>query len=302
MSCCGLASVQAQSNDNVGGLGEVSSDNPYPSSTLTFIGTAGHIRALDDVVLGSRVMTEDGSVARLSAVAGRTLSVPFADLGRDAILCFGSTSDTGTINVTSWNGVGGLRGQVTAAPGGVRRRAPADCRRQQWRQSVRRRSRAGREWQPDQDRHRRAHAFGRDGDAGATTVNGGTLVVNGSIANSSGVALNAGGTLGGSDTVPSVTVAGGTLSPGNSRGMLTIDGDLTLDAASAYRAELQGPLADRIVVTGTAAPVCPNSIHTTEIVSILSRARPRWRPRRGRAPPASRDRCSTAQNDNAGPP
>lgn len=119
VSCCGLAPAQAQSNGNVGGLGEVSTDNPYPFSTLTFIGTAGHIRALDDVVLGSRVMTEDGSVARLSAVAGRTLSVSFGDLGRDAILYFGSTSDTGNITVTSWNGVGGLRGQVIIEGGNV---------------------------------------------------------------------------------------------------------------------------------------------------------------------------------------
>ncbi|MGO4675474.1 autotransporter domain-containing protein [Bosea sp. 2YAB26] len=88
---------------------------------------------------------------------------------------------------------------------------------------------------------------------GSTTVDGGTLVVNGSIAASSGVTLNAGGTLGGSGTVPGVTVTGGTLSPGNSPGTLTVSGNLMMDAVSTYRAEVQGPLADRINVSGTAA-------------------------------------------------
>ncbi len=94
---------------------------------------------------------------------------------------------------------------------------------------------------------------GTSGYQGATLVNAGTLVVNGSIAASSGVTLNAGAILGGSGTVPSVTVAGGTLSPGNSPGTLTIAGDLTLDAASTYRAEIQGAVSDRLSVTGTAA-------------------------------------------------
>lgn len=94
---------------------------------------------------------------------------------------------------------------------------------------------------------------GTSGYQGATLVNAGTLVVNGSIAASSGVTLNAGAVLGGSGTVPSVTVAGGTLSPGNSPGTLTIAGDLTLDSASTYRAEIQGAVSDRLSVTGTAA-------------------------------------------------
>jgi autotransporter-associated beta strand protein len=94
---------------------------------------------------------------------------------------------------------------------------------------------------------------GTSGYQGATLVNAGTLVVNGSIAASSGVTLNAGAVLGGSGTVPSVTVTGGTLSPGNSPGTLTIAGDLTLDAASTYRAEVQGAVSDRLSITGTAA-------------------------------------------------
>lgn len=55
---------------------------------------------------------------------------------------------------------------------------------------------------------------------GATTVNAGTLVVNGSLL--SAVTVNAGGTLSGSGSVGATTVnSGGTLSPGSSPGLLT---------------------------------------------------------------------------------
>lgn len=87
---------------------------------------------------------------------------------------------------------------------------------------------------------------------GATTINSGTLVVNGSIAASSGVTVNAGGKLGGSGTVSGLTLNGGTLSPGNSPGTLTVTGNLVMDANSIYLAEVEGPVADRVNVTGTA--------------------------------------------------
>ena len=51
---------------------------------------------------------------------------------------------------------------------------------------------------------------------GLTTVNGGLLSVNGSIA--SDVTVNAGGTLGGNGTVGNTTINGGALAPGNSIG------------------------------------------------------------------------------------
>ena len=54
---------------------------------------------------------------------------------------------------------------------------------------------------------------------GGTTVDGGTLIVNGSLATGLGpVEVNAGGTLGGTGSVGPVTLNGGTLSPGNSPG------------------------------------------------------------------------------------
>jgi autotransporter-associated beta strand protein len=77
--------------------------------------------------------------------------------------------------------------------------------------------------------------------AGATTVNGGTLLVNGTLtAGGGGVTINAGAFLGGAGTInQAVTVnAQGVVSPGNSPGPLTVNGNLTLSAASVYLWEL----------------------------------------------------------------
>jgi len=83
---------------------------------------------------------------------------------------------------------------------------------------------------------------------GATTVGGGLLVVNGSIA-SSPVTIQSGGTLGGSGTVGAVTVqSGGTINPGNSPGTLNINGDIDWLGGGNYNWQIAG-------VTGTAGTV-----------------------------------------------
>jgi outer membrane autotransporter protein len=88
--------------------------------------------------------------------------------------------------------------------------------------------------------------------SGPTFVNAGTLSVNGSIA-SSPVLVNFGGTLGGNGTVgPTTILAGGALSPGNSVGTLTVNGNLAFTAASLYMVEVQGNTADRTNASGTA--------------------------------------------------
>ena len=85
---------------------------------------------------------------------------------------------------------------------------------------------------------------------GPTTVNAGTLLINGSL--TSAVTVN-GGVFGGSGTITnSVSVGnGGTLAPGNSAGTLSV-GDLTLTGADATIAmEIGGAgLYDQINVTG----------------------------------------------------
>lgn len=86
---------------------------------------------------------------------------------------------------------------------------------------------------------------------GTTSVDDGTLAVNGSLAGSV-VTVNSGGTLGGNGTVGSTTINGGTLAPGNSIGLLTVSGSLTFTAASTYMVEVSPASADRVNVTGTA--------------------------------------------------
>lgn len=88
---------------------------------------------------------------------------------------------------------------------------------------------------------------------GQTFVKQGTLSVNGSIASSSGITVDAGGTLGGTGTVSSVTVnSGGTLAPGNSIGTVNVAGNLAFGAGSTYAVEVDPAAADRTNVTGTA--------------------------------------------------
>ena len=77
---------------------------------------------------------------------------------------------------------------------------------------------------------------------GSTTVDSGKLVVNGHLLNSA-VTVNGGGNLGGDGKVPAVTVqSGGTLSPGDSPGILTA-GSLSLATGSTFNEELGGTTA-----------------------------------------------------------
>ena len=87
----------------------------------------------------------------------------------------------------------------------------------------------------------------------AWAINAGVLSVNGDISASSGIVVNAGGTLGGIGTVGTTTIAGGgTLAPGNSIGTITINGNLSFQPGSSYNIEVSPTAADRSNVTGTA--------------------------------------------------
>ena len=86
---------------------------------------------------------------------------------------------------------------------------------------------------------------------GETTITGGTLRVDGSIAGSE-LTVTSGGTLQGIGTVGH-TVMAGVLSPGNSVGTLTVAGDLTLQDGSTYLYEIDANQnGDLVVVSGTA--------------------------------------------------
>ena len=82
---------------------------------------------------------------------------------------------------------------------------------------------------------------------------GGTLLVNGSIAPSVLTTVNAGGTLGGNGTVGSHRDHRRHAVAGQFDRHLTVNGNLTFNAASTYRVEVSPTTADRTNVTGTAA-------------------------------------------------
>jgi hypothetical protein len=85
---------------------------------------------------------------------------------------------------------------------------------------------------------------------GPTTVAGGKLIVNGSIAGNA--VVQSGATLGGGGTVHGTTTVqnGGTLSPGNSPGILTT---IALTMSNLAKLEMEiGPTSDRVDVGGVA--------------------------------------------------
>jgi len=92
---------------------------------------------------------------------------------------------------------------------------------------------------------------------GVTTVSSGKLDVNGSISSSALTTVSNAGTLGGSGTVGNTLLtAGGTVNPGNSPGLLTIEGDLVWDINSNYNWQIFNAIGtagigyDTINVTG----------------------------------------------------
>ena len=89
---------------------------------------------------------------------------------------------------------------------------------------------------------------------GATTINGGGLLVNGSIASSSLTTVNSGGVLRGSGTV-GTTIVNGTIAPGNSIGpiigTLKVNGNYTQNVGSTYQVKV-GSQSDLISITGNA--------------------------------------------------
>ena len=90
---------------------------------------------------------------------------------------------------------------------------------------------------------------------GDTTINGGALIVNGSIA-SPNVFINS-GTLGGTATITGNLTNAGHISPGNSPGLLQIHGNYTQTSAGTLDIQLGGLAAgtqyDQLAVTGNTA-------------------------------------------------
>ena len=85
--------------------------------------------------------------------------------------------------------------------------------------------------------------------SGATTVNAGTLFVNGSIANSA-VTVNSGATLAGIGTVGATTInSGGIFAPGTSPGTMTVQGNLAFQSGALYLVQVNPSTASSTNVT-----------------------------------------------------
>jgi outer membrane autotransporter protein len=115
---------------------------------------------------------------------------------------------------------------------------------------------------------------------GATTVNAGALVVNGSIANSA-VTVNSGALLAGTGTVGAATInSGGTFAPGNSPGTMTVAGNLAFQSGALYLVQVNtaNGAASNVTVGGSAAlagtvnAVFASGSYATRTFTILSAA------------------------------
>ncbi|HMN51109.1 MAG TPA: autotransporter-associated beta strand repeat-containing protein, partial [Xanthobacteraceae bacterium] len=89
---------------------------------------------------------------------------------------------------------------------------------------------------------------------GLTTINAGTLTIQGSITSSSEVIVNNNATLAGTGYVPGVTInTGGVLSPGTTAGTLHVSGNLTFQPGSVLAIHVAPTTSTRVDITGTAA-------------------------------------------------
>jgi outer membrane autotransporter protein len=111
---------------------------------------------------------------------------------------------------------------------------------------------------------------------GGTTVSGGRLSVNGSVV--SNISVGSGGNLGGGGMIAGSVINSGILSPGNSIGTLSINGNFTQNSGSTYQVEVNAAgQGDRVNVTGTATlggtvgvVAAPGAYRTTTKYTILS--------------------------------
>jgi autotransporter-associated beta strand protein len=97
---------------------------------------------------------------------------------------------------------------------------------------------------------------GTNSYTGTTAVNGGVLQVDGSIASSSQITVNANGTLAGAGTVGNTTIAsGGIFAPGNTTpgSFITVAGNLAFQSGALYLVQFGSTTSSFANVTGTAA-------------------------------------------------
>ncbi|WP_157152685.1 DUF4347 domain-containing protein, partial [Cellvibrio sp. BR] len=211
-------SADATLSGNIGGAGSLAKTG---ANTLTLSGTNSYAGSTN-VSAGTLSVAGDGNLGSgtVTLATGSTLAVTGATTIDNAI----SLAGNATVQTTN---AATLSGPISGAGGLIKAGAST------------------------------LNLSGTDSYTGATSVNAGSLLVNGALSATSATAVASGATLGGSGSISSnITVnSGGTLSPGNSPGTLTVNGNLTMAPGSILAVEINGTAAgteyDQILVNGS---------------------------------------------------
>ncbi|MEJ0076868.1 MAG: autotransporter domain-containing protein [Alphaproteobacteria bacterium] len=187
------------------------------SNTVTLPGVISGTGVFNQIGTGTTVFTNDNTYTGLTTISAGTLQLGNGGTTGSIV---GDVVDNGTLAFNRSNAL--TFGGVISGTGAVQQNGTGST-----------------------------NLTGTNTYTGATTVNAGTLFVNGSIASSSGLTVNAGATIGGSGFLPKTTINGGTLSPGNSIGTVSISGSLTFVGAGNYIVEVSPAAADKTNVSGT---------------------------------------------------
>jgi len=209
----GISPISVSGTHGAGGVGIVAADSVNLVLGSGAVVTGG---LSGDGITRARAISMSGGVNRLELRAGATLNGDVVASGTSTLALGGATA--GTFDVATIGSAAQFRGFSSLVKDGT---------------SI---------WT----------LTGTSSFTGAGTVDAGTLAVDGDVSSFSTLTVNAGGVLGGSGTVGTTTINGGTLAPGNSIGTLSVAGNLAFTAAATYAVEVSPATADRVTVTGTA--------------------------------------------------
>jgi len=107
---------------------------------------------------------------------------------------------------------------------------------------------------------------------GVTTINGGTLLINGRNDGSNAVNVNTGGALGGRGSLsgPVIIAVGGQLAPGTGIGVLTVSNTLTLSESSMTLVELNKSASTNDSVQGLSLVNYGGTLQVTNLAGTLA--------------------------------